>query len=384
MKFYRKIFITAAIAFLVFSSANSASAKYNFQKNTEYGKAKPSKIEIKTSSSQIKIIVSNSDKITLSQDSRKDGIVFSVTPGTDKEYSAEINKGLVKSISVSKGPISKISILAVSEPECKIQYGPNTIIATIYPNNIKGLPMTRPLIKKSNDYKAGDSILTDIAVIVESSSDVKNKNKPRKHTMFPKQFDVAAKKLSFKENMELLTSNNKQNVERSGEAISSLGKMSNFLPLEKSEKINLKFTNKSLPEIIKKLGEKAKKNVIISPSVSGKKTIEFSDMAPEEAIKTLLKDTEFDFRIMRSIILVGPERLLEDMTASFNNQNLEKENRKKIFVMKKTRGEKVIKELDARYPNVKYVFYPKLNAFEIMSDENTLDEILLFLTKQDK
>ena len=46
-----------------------------------------------------------------------------------------------------------------------------------------------------------------------------------------------------------------------------------------------------------------------------------------------------------------------------------------LFVLKYVRGEKAIQALEKNFPNAEYTFHSKLNAFEVVADQETLDDI---------
>ncbi len=342
-------------------------------------KIKP--ITVNISEQYIEIFLESNKKFEINDTKQKEILIFEITPSLGENDIYEVDRGLIQTIHVdSNSKITKIKVFCISPAQYKIIESNKDSrfkkIIKIAQTEVYGKAKSRS-IKTVDTYESGKSLLTDMAVMIESSSDISKKSKKEKAGFFPKKVLIAEKKAGFKDNIKImLSSNKKPEPTKAGKTMSDLKNILDFVPLEKSEVINESFNDKSFASIIQYLGKKSGKNVIIAPTVKGKKSIEFSDMSPEEAISALLHGTEYEFKIMKNTIFVAPNNLMETLT---QKQNIFDETtdikKKEVFVLKYVRGEKAIQALEKNFPNAEYTFHSKLNAFEVIADQETLDDI---------
>ena len=332
------------------------------------------------------VVITIYSKSEITYKSQKTGNILTLTVDSkdivpSKSVFEQIDKGLINHLKISfEQEKAQLRIDSISIPKWTydIKKGEAIIFKISYSQTDERASVKTRAIKTKNTYKAGESILKDLSVILDASerqTAVSDKIVPFTKT------PIADLKLGLKDNLSLITSQKgKPQPLKIGDKAKFLD--TGFLPFEKSESINLIFNNKDIAEILKILTEKTDKNLIVSPSVKGKRSIEFKDMSPEEAMAKLLDTTDFEIRIQKDTILVGSKSVIDSILSQGSAVFPEK-NEKRVFVLKKIRGEKVMKTLDISYPEAKYTFYPKLNAFEIISDNDTLDEISEFFTEVD-
>lgn len=366
--------ITATIAILFILLFNN----FAFAEET----IKP--ITINISDEYIEIILSSNKQLEINDTKKKEILIFEITPSLNEDNIYEVDRGLIQTIQVdSNKNLTKIKVFCISPAQYKItelkKDSTFKKIIKIAQTEVYGKAKSRS-IKTVDNYESGKSLMTDMAVILESSSDLSAKSKGQKKQkagFLPQKVLIGEKKAGFKDNIKIMLSNNKKpEPVKAGKTMSDLKNILDFVPLEKSEVINKSFNDKSYATIIKYLGEKSGKNVIIAPSVKGKKSIEFEDMSPEEAISALLNGTNYEFKIMKNTIFVAPNDVLETLTKKQDIFDTSTDIKKKeVFVLKYVRGEKAIKALEKNFPQAEYTFHSKLNAFEVIADQETLDEI---------
>lgn len=283
-----------------------------------------------------------------------------------------IDRGIVDSVKISnRGGDALIFVKSMLPPVAKIEFtslpdGQMTLIKIAY-----AAPKKSPFraIKRKNDYRAGVSQLQDYVVMVDAF---------KKPTARPNLFEkvkVADIKKGKKENIALITSGVNPSIEKSS------AKYRAFMPIEKSSNIKISFSNRPIPEILKILASKTNKNIIIAPSVTGDKSVEFKDITPEEAMINLLKGTPYQMKIVRNTIIVGSSDSINSLSRSALISN--EATKKIVCVLKNIRGEKIIQELKQNFPNVKYIFHPNLNAFELEGYLDELEEVERFLDFND-
>lgn len=375
----------AALLICLFPFASFASGGKNDSPPPQAKEpAVTSDVNFEITEETVKFTISSLEKIYLKTEASGGKLIFGFVPPTEKSFAEAPEKGLISSFSCKNGPDSKIIINSVSIPYYEIKEKTenhvNYTVITVYANMAEGQNFRRKAIKTKNTYKSGERLLTDIAVILDSSSKRSLQKKAMKTQGILNKVLIATEKPGFRENLKIMASGKKPEAEKAGAGLSSL---KGIVPIEKSESLNVSFKNKSLQEIIKYLAEKSDKNVIISPLVTGKKTIEFTDISPEEALRLLLSGTGYDYRIMRNAIIAGPPDIIEKMGGERDAFKSEEGYVKKVFVMRKKRGETVIKELKSYFPQVSYVFHSKLNAFEIYADPETAESIGEFIGSRD-
>lgn len=366
--------ITATIAILFILLFNN----FAFAEET----IKP--ITINIEDEYIEIILSSNKQLEINDTKKKEILIFEITPSLNEDNIYEVDRGLIQTIQVdSNKNLTKIKVFCISPAQYKItEFKKDSTfkkIIKIAQTEVYGKAKSRS-IKTVDNYESGKSLMTDMAVILESSSDLSAKSKGQKKQkagFLPQKVLIGEKKAGFKDNIKIMLSNNKKpEPVKAGKTMSDLKNILDFVPLEKSEVINKSFNDKSYATIIKYLGEKSGKNVIIAPSVKGKKSIEFEDMSPEEAISALLNGTNYEFKIMKNTIFVAPNDVLETLTKKQDIFDTSTDIKKKeVFVLKYVRGEKAIKALEKNFPQAEYTFHSKLNAFEVIADQETLDEI---------
>ncbi len=366
--------ITATIAILFILLFNN----FAFAEET----IKP--ITINIADEYIEIILSSNKQLEINDTKKKEILIFEITPSLNEDNIYEVDRGLIQTIQVdSNKNLTKIKVFCISPAQYKItEFKKDSTfkkIIKIAQTEVYGKAKSRS-IKTVDNYESGKSLMTDMAVILESSSDLSAKSKGQKKQkagFLPQKVLIGEKKAGFKDNIKIMLSNNKKpEPVKAGKTMSDLKNILDFVPLEKSEVINKSFNDKSYATIIKYLGEKSGKNVIIAPSVKGKKSIEFEDMSPEEAISALLNGTNYEFKIMKNTIFVAPNDVLETLTKKQDIFDTSTDIKKKeVFVLKYVRGEKAIKALEKNFPQAEYTFHSKLNAFEVIADQETLDEI---------
>ena len=366
--------ITATIAILFILLFNN----FAFAEET----IKP--ITINIADEYIEIILSSNKQLEINDTKKKEILIFEITPSLNEDNIYEVDRGLIQTIQVNSNKnLTKIKVFCISPAQYKItEFKKDSTfkkIIKIAQTEVYGKAKSRS-IKTVDNYESGKSLMTDMAVILESSSDLSAKSKGQKKQkagFLPQKVLIGEKKAGFKDNIKIMLSNNKKpEPVKAGKTMSDLKNILDFVPLEKSEVINKSFNDKSYATIIKYLGEKSGKNVIIAPSVKGKKSIEFEDMSPEEAISALLNGTNYEFKIMKNTIFVAPNDVLETLTKKQDIFDTSTDIKKKeVFVLKYVRGEKAIKALEKNFPQAEYTFHSKLNAFEVIADQETLDEI---------
>lgn len=375
-----KAIIFTLLAALIIPAALHAAPKGGANEAPQH----KSTVLIEETDETIVITIRSAGAISLKKSWGNGRLVFSFSPRTDDSFAKDYDKGLVNSISCHGPSPSEIVVSAVSEPYTETKEGKdgsfNTAEITIHTNLFAHTRLKRPAIKTKSTYKPGESLLTDMAVILDSSSRKSLQEKAMRSTGPLNRVLIATEKPTFRKNLRIMSSGKKPDREKAGSGLSSLKP---FIPIEKSESLNVKFNNRNISEIIKYLADKSGKNVMISPLVKGKKSIEFTDMSPEEALGLLLAGTEYEYRIMRNAIIAGPSYLIDEMSRDPDPFSRDENRCKKIYVMKKIRGEKAIKTLKRAYPEADYTFYPKLNAFEITADSETVDEIIDYLKGAD-
>ena len=332
----------------------------------------------------ITITINSKDPITYSY--KKTGNILTITAESKdiintKTLTEQIDKGLVQDISISfETGKATIKINSISIPKWTaetIKSDSVLLIKIFYSLEEERANVKTRAIKTKNTYHAGDSLIRDLSVIIDASE----KAPVRKFTPYIKTH-IADMKLGLKNNLALIISKTgKPQPIKLSKKSELLDK--GFLPFEKREIINLNFDNKEIAEILKVLTEKTDKNLIVAPQVKGKKSIEFKDMSPEEAMSKLLEPTGFEIRIRKDTILVGPQVVLNSIISQQTDEIIKDKSEKQIFLLKKIRGEKVLRTLDKAFSSAKYTFYPKLNAFEITSDRDTLDEIKEYFSEID-
>lgn len=342
-------------------------------------KIKP--ITINIDNEYIEISLESNKKFEINDIKKKEILIFEITPSLNVNNVYEVDRGLIQTIQVdSNKNLTKIKVFCISPAQYKITESKtdSTLkkIIRIAQTEVYGKSKSRS-IKTVDTYESGKSLITDMAVILESSSDVSEKTKKKKAGFFPEKVLIGEKKAGFKDNIKLmLSSNKKPEPVKAGKTMSNLKNILDFIPLEKSEVINESFNDKPYSVILKYLGDKSGKNIIIAPSVKGKKSIEFSDMSPEESISALLNGTEYEFKIMKNTIFVAPANLMETLAQKSDIFDETTDVKKKeVFVLKYVRGEKAIKALEKNFPQAEYTFHSKLNAFEVIADQETLDDI---------
>lgn len=322
----------------------------------------------------ITITLKSTSPITFSHE--KTGNTLSITANSKeitnaKSITEQIDKGLIRDISVSfETGKAIIKINSISIPKWTLENSTGSALIKLSYSMEEGRANLKPkAIKTRNTYKAGKSLVRDLSVMIDASE----KNPTRKFTPFKKTY-IADMKLGLRSNLSLITSKTgkPQPIKLSGNS-KFLDK--GFLPFEKREVINMSFNNKEIAEILKALAEKTDKNLMVSPQVKGKRSIEFKDMSPEEAMTKLLEPTNFEIRIQKDTILAGPPAVINSIISKKNEIISKDQIEKQIFVLKNIRGERVLRTLDRAFSSAKYTFYPKLNAFEIVSDKETLEEI---------
>ena len=342
-------------------------------------KIKP--ITINIDNEYIEISLESNKKFEINDIKKKEILIFEITPSLNVNNVYEVDRGLIQTIQVdSNKNLTKIKVFCISPAQYKITESKTDStfkkIIRIAQTEVYGKSKSRS-IKTVDTYESGKSLITDMAVILESSSDVSEKTKKKKAGFFPEKVLIGEKKAGFKDNIKLmLSSNKKPEPVKAGKTMSNLKNILDFIPLEKSEVINESFNDKPYSVILKYLGDKSGKNIIIAPSVKGKKSIEFSDMSPEESISALLNGTEYEFKIMKNTIFVAPANLMETLAQKSDIFDETTDVKKKeVFVLKYVRGEKAIKALEKNFPQAEYTFHSKLNAFEVIADQETLDDI---------
>ena len=342
-------------------------------------KIKP--ITINIDNEYIEISLESNKKFEINDIKKKEILIFEITPSLNVNNVYEVDRGLIQTIQVNSNKnLTKIKVLCISPAQYKITESKTDStfkkIIRIAQTEVYGKSKSRS-IKTVDTYESGKSLITDMAVILESSSDVSEKTKKKKAGFFPEKVLIGEKKAGFKDNIKLmLSSNKKPEPVKAGKTMSILKNILDFIPLEKSEVINESFNDKPYSVILKYLGDKSGKNIIIAPSVKGKKSIEFSDMSPEESISALLNGTEYEFKIMKNTIFVAPANLIETLAQKSDIFDETTDVKKKeVFVLKYVRGEKAIKALEKNFPQAEYTFHSKLNAFEVIADQETLDDI---------
>ena len=368
---YKLIIVNIAILFILLIQSVFAEDKI-----------KP--ITVNISDEYIEISLESNKKFEINDIKQKEILIFEITPTFGENNIYEVDRGLIQTIQVdSNKNLTKIKVFCISPAQYKItESKKDSIFKTIIriaQTEVYGKAKSRS-IKTVDNYESGKSLMTDMAVMIESSSDLSEKSKGKKQKkagFFPQKVLIGEKKAGFKDNIKIMLSNNKKpEPVKAGKTMSNLKNILDFVPLEKSEVINKSFNDKPYSVIIKYLSEKAGKNVIIAPSVKGKKSIEFEDMSPEEAISALLNGTKYEFKIMKNTIFVAPNDLMETLTKKQDIFDTSTDVKKKeVFVLKYVRGEKAIKALEKNFPQAEYTFHSKLNAFEVVADQETLDDI---------
>ncbi len=347
---------------------------------------KPSpKATLEQLSDVVKITVSSSSELNSTTSKKNNTLTFIITSAEIKAGEpifSTIEKGLIDKIKITTEK-EKITVTAdtVSMPSWNISQKENGIIITISYTKPELSSKTKPrAIKTKNTYKPGESLLTDLSVVIDSGQ---KQTAPSSKKFYPyTKTAVAEIKKGFKESVGIITSKaGKPEVPQ----ITGKKKMfdKDFLPFEKRENINMAFSNRDITEILKVLAEKTGKNLIVSPQVKGKKSIEFRDISPEEAMLRLIEPTGFEIRIQKETILVGPPVIIDSIIAQQYNISESTAKQKQVFVLKKRRGETILKSLDISYPNIKYTFHPNLNAFEVLCDPETMDDLKNFFNDID-
>ncbi len=292
----------------------------------------------------------------------------------------EIHKGLVETIDIKNvSGIAMITIRTILIPDYKTFSADKGKLRTVNFVISYAIPksnVVKRAIKTRNTYKAGVSMLTDMGIVLESTS------KPavgEKSFLPVEKMPVAEMKKGLKDNIGLIMTGERPSVEKKDIKVINF----NAFPIEKRESIRISFVNKDLAEILKILASKTGKNIIVSPLIKGRKSIEFKDMTPEEAMNSLLSQTDYEIRIRKDTILAGPPEALDNILAEGRSLTGTGAALKKIFVLRKIRGERVIKMFESFFPGVSYTFYPKLNTFEINGNEGHMDNIDKFFTDVD-
>ena len=257
--------ITATIAILFILLFNN----FAFAEET----IKP--ITINIADEYIEIILSSNKQLEINDTKKKEILIFEITPSLNEDNIYEVDRGLIQTIQVdSNKNLTKIKVFCISPAQYKItEFKKDSTfkkIIKIAQTEVYGKAKSRS-IKTVDNYESGKSLMTDMAVILESSSDLSAKSKGQKKQkagFLPQKVLIGEKKAGFKDNIKIMLSNNKKpEPVKAGKTMSDLKNILDFVPLEKSEVINKSFNDKSYATIIKYLGEKSGKNVIISFSV---------------------------------------------------------------------------------------------------------------------